>query len=126
MRFLRKNVSICDNSGVKQIRMIRIYRKRSKRPCAGDIVKGPIKKAKAKITKLKLKRGQVINVLITIVEHYVVRKKLLSIMKTYGGLQGVVLNASFMPKASRIKLPIMQEVLRAGYLNVSSLAPGSF
>ena len=117
-------LDIIDNSGANQVRCVHVYTKgKNKNPISvGGTVKAAVQRLKKSIPKKKVKKSEVVNVLVVSVRANLVRPSGSS-LKNVNNL-GVVLNKDLDSILSnRIVSPMSVELRRTRFSKLLTLAP---
>ncbi len=115
----RSYVNIVDNSGAQLAMLFSVTGKNGRKSVGvGSIVRGSVKKASV---GGKVKKGDVIRILITSVKRKIQRQDGSSIK--FSKNCGVVVNANNEIIGTRIFAPISREIKEGGFNKVASLAP---
>ena len=116
----RSRVKIVDNSGALIVMMFSVTGKNGKRSAkVGDIVRGSVKKASV---NGKVRKGEVVSVLITTTKFKIIRNDGSSIK--FSENCGVIVNKGSKDiVGTRIFAPVAREIRELGYNKVVSLSP---
>ena len=115
---LRSILSVADNSGAKSLQVIGIPRFSRKHTASlGDVVKAVVLEA---LPTGQVKKGDKVDVVIVRIKKE--KRRTDGSYVRFSDNAGVVINVSGIPLGSRIFGPVAQEVKRAGFKKVVSLA----
>lgn len=115
---------VCDNTGAKKVRCIKVYGRlgRSVARC-GDLILVSIQKVKHhKKKKVKIKEGEVHLALVLRTKAKVVRQNFSSFAFQENSI--AILSQKKKPLASRILGPVSKELRHSKYLKIASLSAG--
>lgn len=112
---------VVDNTGVSVVQILRVLSKKKNQLGAGDMVLCIIKRVNPH-NRYKIKKGQILKGLITMIRYKVYRSPEDMYIKLKENTV-ILLNQYLLPRGSILKGVVAREIIWKGHLQIASLAP---
>lgn len=124
MIYTNSKLRIIDNTGIQWIKCIKFYKYKlySKPGRVGDLVLGSIRKKKYKKRYKKLTKGLLVKVALVRLYRNLKRDRAGPIFLGSEYSAGVILTNNLLPRGSRIREPVYQELRTSIFIKIISLA----